>query len=194
MTMSPAIRKLMLTGHVTFSVGWLGAAAAYVALAVTAVASHDGESVRSAYFGMELTGWFIIVPLCLASLTTGLVQSLGTEWGLFRHYWVLIKFVLTVVATIILLLHMPAVSRMAAPFSEIIHAGGGVLVLLTAIALSVYKPWGRTAWHRARCKQETVVSAASFAWGRYALVAAIGLGLLLLALHLIQGGHGGHGH
>src|SRR6516225_2714668 len=95
---------------------------------------------------MELIGWFVIVPLALAALLTGLVQSLGTEWGLFRHYWILVKFVLTVGAVTILLLHMPAVSRMAGATAEIVHAGGGLLVLLAATALSVYKPWGRTPY------------------------------------------------
>ena len=66
--------------------------------------------MRAAYIAMELTGWFVIVPLSLASLLTGLVQSLGTTWGLFRHYWVLVKFLLTIGATIVLLLHMPTVS------------------------------------------------------------------------------------
>ena len=42
--------------------------------------------MRGAYLAMDLIGWFVIVPLSLASLLTGLVQALGTTWGLFRHY------------------------------------------------------------------------------------------------------------
>ena len=48
--------------------------------------------VRAAFLAMESIGWFVIVPLSLAALPTGLVQSLGTEWGLFRHCWMLAKF------------------------------------------------------------------------------------------------------
>ena len=55
---------------------------------------------------MELTGWYVIVPLCLASLVTGLVMSLGTRWGLFRHYWVLAKLLITIVAMLILFAYM----------------------------------------------------------------------------------------
>jgi hypothetical protein len=102
---------------------------------------------------MELTGWFVIVPLSVASLLTGLVQSLGTDWGLFRHYWILEKFVLTIGATTILFLHMPAVSRMSGVAAEVIHAGGGLLVLLTATTLSVYKPWGRTQYGRRKQRE-----------------------------------------
>jgi hypothetical protein len=37
----------------------------------------------------------LIIPINLAVLITGLVLSLGTQWGLLRYYWVLTKFLLT---------------------------------------------------------------------------------------------------
>ena len=105
-----------------------------------------------------MTGWYVIVPLALAALLTGLVMALGTPWGLFRHYWVLITFVLTVFATVILLLHMPTVSSLADVAREadgatlgglggdLLHAGGGLLVLLVITVLNVYKPRGLTPY------------------------------------------------
>jgi hypothetical protein len=146
--MTPGLRKFALTAHVTCSVGWLGAVVAYLAVAIACLVSQDAQVVRSGYTTMELTGWFVIVPLSLAALLTGLVQSLGTEWGLFRYYWILVKFVLTVGAVTILLLHMPAVSRKSGVQAEVVHAGGGLLVLLATTTLSVYKPWGRTRYGR----------------------------------------------
>ncbi|HEV2126568.1 MAG TPA: DUF2269 domain-containing protein, partial [Chloroflexota bacterium] len=140
--MAPGLRKLALTAHVTSSVGWLGAVVAYLALVVAAMTNRDTQTGRTAWMALEVTGWFVIVPLSLASLLTGLIQSLGTTWGLFQHYWVLIKFFLTAVATIVLMLHMPTVSFLAgiagatdsAMLSglrgELLHAGGGLLVLL----------------------------------------------------------------
>lgn len=117
--------------------------------------------MRAAYLSMELVGWFVIVPFSVASLATGLVESLGTEWGLFRYHWVRTKFALTVVATVILV-HMRTVSLMAglaahmAPLASgdvgmmrtqlVVHAIGGLAVLIAATALSIYKPWGRTAY------------------------------------------------
>ena len=158
MTLTPGLRKFVLTVHLTFSVGWFGAAVAYLALGVSAVTSRDAQTVRAAWIAMEVTGWFAIVPLALAALLTGLVLSLGTPWGLFRHYWVLITLVLTVFATIILLLHMPTVSTLADVAREVdgadlgelggdlFHAGGGLLVLLVITALNVYKPRGLTPY------------------------------------------------
>lgn len=175
MTMTPRLRKFALTAHVTSSVGWLGAVVAYLALAVSGLTSPDAQTVRSAYLSLELIGWYIIVPLALASLLTGLAQSLGTEWGLFRHYWVLAKFVLTVGAVTVLLMHIPAVSRMSGVAAEtalfgsdhrteriqlVVHAGGGLLVLLTATVLSVFKPWGRTRYGRRKLDERRKVSQA----------------------------------
>src|SRR6516164_2081636 len=135
MTMTPGLRKFALTAHVTFSVGWLGAVVAYLALAIAGLVSQDAQVLHSSYSTMELTGWFVIVPLSLAALLSGLVQSLGTEWGLFRFYWVLVKFALTVGAVTILLLHMPVVSRRSGVQAEVVHAGGGLLVLLATTTL-----------------------------------------------------------
>lgn len=117
--------------------------------------------VRAVYLAMDLTASFVIVPLAFASLLTGVIQSLGTSWGLFRHYWVLAKLLLTGVATIVLLLKMELISfaaRLAAETSlqrvdlrtagiELtVHAAVGLLVLLVPAVLSVYKPRGLTAY------------------------------------------------
>lgn len=104
MMMSPGLRKFALTTHVTSSVGWLGSVAAFLALAIAGISSEDSQIVRAAYLAMHLTTWFVIVPFSFASFLTGLIESLGTPWGLFRHYWVVTKLVLTVLATSIFLL------------------------------------------------------------------------------------------
>jgi hypothetical protein len=182
MSMAPGLRKFALTAHVTFSVGWLGAVVAYLAVAIAGLLSQDAQVVRSGYSTMELTGWFVIVPLSLAALLSGLVQSLGTEWGLFRFYWVVVKLVLTLGAVTILLMHMPAVGRRAGLQAEVLHAGGGLLVLLVTTTLSVFKPWGRIG-------SETTTGTG---WGLYVLLGTSVVMLLFVALHLAGGGHGDH--
>jgi hypothetical protein len=167
MTMSPALRKFALATHLAFSVGWIGAVGAYLALSVAAATTRDAQTLRSAWIGMELTGWYAIVPLALASLLTGLVMALGTKWGLFRHYWVVISLVLTVLAAVVLLLHMPDVSVLAEAAREaegagfarpgkhlytrlddgdLLHPALGLAVLLVIQVLNVYKPQGLTRY------------------------------------------------
>jgi len=216
--MKPSLRKLSLTAHITFSVGWLGSVAAYLGLAIVGLTSHDAQTVRASYLSMEVIGRTVIVPFSLATLLVGLVESLGTQWGLFRYWWVSVKFLLTTGATIILLRHMESVIRMSALARDailaatdfraqriqlVVHAGGGLLVLLAATVLSVYKPWGLTPYGL-RKKQElpgvspaglpisptpdlAVVPATTSKTPRWVYVVGIhaaGLALLLLIAHL----------
>lgn len=197
MTMTPSLNKFALTAHVTSSVGWLGAVSAFLALAVTGLISQDAQMVRAAYLAMELTGWCVIVPLSLASLLTGLVQSLGTTWGLFRHYWVVAKLVITILATIILLVHMQPISHVAKVAAQttlssedlrglriqlVADAGAALFVLLVATTLSVYKPQGRTPYGRDRSTMSTP------RWMYVVGVIAILIILLFVFQHLAGGG------
>ena len=158
MTMAPSLRKFTLTTHVVASVGWLGAVIVFLGLSIAAITSHNPETVRAAYLAMESIGLFVLVPFSLASLLTGLVQSLGTKWGLVRHYWVLAKLLINVVASLILLMYTQTLASLAAMASAdtdlgmlrspspVLHAAAGLLLLLTAAALSVYKPRGMTRY------------------------------------------------
>jgi hypothetical protein len=166
MTMAPGLRKLALTAHVTSSVGWMGAVACFLALAIAGLIGREDHAIRAAYIAMKTTTWAVIVPLCLASLVTGLIESLGTPWGLFRHYWVVAKLVLTVLATVVLLAHTQPIGLLAhaaarATLSGDLHsvrvqllvdAAAALFVLLVATVLAVYKPRGMTSygWHRFR--------------------------------------------
>ena len=166
MAMSTRLRKFALTAHVTSSVGWVGAAAVFLALAVVGLRSDDAQTVRGAYLVMEPAARFVLVPLASASLLTGLVQSLGTTWGLFRHYWVVFKLLITVFATIVLLAYMETfrtVSRVAADptvdldvvrnASPALHAAVALLLLLVATVLGVYKRRGMTRYGRRKQRE-----------------------------------------
>lgn len=165
MIMPPRLRKTVLTAHIASSVGWLGAVAAYLALDITAAAGTDIESVRSAYVAMALVVRYAVVPLALTSLLVAIVNALGTTWGLFRHYWVLMKLVLTLVAATVLLLEAPTVAQLADTAAAstdprdlpgtLAHSVGGLVVLLTSLTLSVFKPRGLTrhGWRKQRRRQ-----------------------------------------
>lgn len=197
MTMTPAIRKLTLTTHVTASVGWIGALAVFFAHALAGWLSRDEQVVRAVSIAMGITAWHVILPLSLASFTTGLVQALGTAWGLLRHYWIVFKLLLSAVATIVLLLKLAPISYLAeaaagTTFSSadvlglrtslMIHAGGGLLVLLTAATLAIYKPQGTTGR-----------GSSTPGWVKVFGAALIVL-ILLLVVMLLGGGHGPGAH
>lgn len=158
--MKPGVRRLALSAHLTFSIGWIGAVAAYLTLDVTVATSQDPATLRAAWVGMGFITSRVIVPLAVASLLTGLVMSLGTKWGLFRHWWVLISFVLIVFATVVLLAETGYISRAAAAAASpatsdhelhalpntLLHSVGGLVVLLVVQVLNMYKPRGLTRY------------------------------------------------
>jgi hypothetical protein len=155
---SSQLRKFSLAVHLTFSVGWIGSVLAYIGLGIAAVSAEETATVRGAWLAMEVIGWFVIVPLALGSLVTGITQALGSRWGLFRHYWVLFSFVLTLFATTILILHMRDVSVLAEVAQnaegphlrdlggDLLHPTLGLVVLLVIQVLNIYKPRGVTRY------------------------------------------------
>ncbi len=209
--MTTGLRKFALTTHITSSVGWLGSVAAFLVLSIAGLSSPDSQVVRGAYVGMHLTTWYVIVPLCLASLLTGLVESLGTQWGLFKHYWVVIKLLLTVLATLLLLVHTQPIDAVAAVAARtdlsppdlrqmrlqlVGDASAALFVLLATTTLSVYKPWGQTQYGLRTQVAETaggrsVVHRAGDV-GRYLILGIIAFVVIVALLHLR--GIGMHGH
>jgi hypothetical protein len=158
MTISTRTSKLILTSHITSSVGWLGAVAVFLALAITALTSQDLPLVKACCLAMDVCTWLIILPFCLTSLFTGIIQATLTKWGLFKHYWIVVKLFLTLASTLLLFLHLQPISYLAgvareASFSNTLYAGqlisiiskagAAVLVLIALTTISVYKPWGK---------------------------------------------------
>jgi hypothetical protein len=90
--------------------------------------------------------------------------SLGTRWGLFRHYWVLISLLLTVLAVVVLLVETRTISYFAdlaadpatsdadlrALGSTLVHSVGGTGILVVVLILNMNKPRGMTryGWRR----------------------------------------------
>lgn len=158
--MTPSLRKFTLAVHITLSVGWIGAVAAYMALDIAVATSQEAQTLRAAYLAMDLIARYVIVPLAFAALLTGVIISVGTKWGLFRHYWVLISLLLTLFAIVVLLSETRTIGFFAdiaadpttssedlrALGSTLVHSVGGTVVLLVITVLNVYKPRGLTPY------------------------------------------------
>jgi hypothetical protein len=211
--MTPALRRFTFTTHITSSIGWVGAVLAFLALAIIGFTSDDPLKVRGAYLLMAPAAWFVLVPLAHASLLSGIVLSLGTTWGLFRYYWVVLKLGITAFATVILLIYMGTFRQMAGVAADpavdlegvrnaspIVHAILALVLLLSATVLGVYKPFGTTAYGARRLQDHrrpvSVLMPASggtareqdadstLAWIYVVGAVALGLALLVVILHL----------
>jgi hypothetical protein len=155
MAFSTSTRKLTLLAHVLSSVGWTGAVAAFLALALTGLNNPDPQTARAVYIAMEpVTSW-VIVPFAIASLVTGLLLSLGTRWGLLRHYWVIFKLLISGFSLPLLFLHTAVIHRVAAAamvsgiapadlrqdrVQLVVAAVVSLGALVGATLLSIYKP------------------------------------------------------
>ena len=175
MTLAPPLRRFVLTAHITFAVGWLGAVASFLALAITGLTTTETQIMNTAYFAMVLITRFVILPLSFAPLITGPILSLGTPWGLFRHYWILAKLVINILSTIILVIHLQPISHLshlvvdgtlstAEPslrIQMVAASGAAVVALLAATALAVYKPRGMTPYGWRKQYEERIGSPSS---------------------------------
>lgn len=192
MRFTPALRRFTYTTHVTTSVGWVGAVFVFLALATIGLMSQDERTVRGAYLVMAPAAWLVLVPLAHASLLTGIALSLGTPWGLFRHYWVIFKLAITAFSTVVLLIYMGTFRQMAAVAADpvvelglvrnpspLVHAVLALVLLVTATVLAVYKPFGPVAdLDRGKVRRWAYLVAAA--------IAVLAISLLLLT-HLIGG-------
>jgi len=208
MALTTGLRKLVVTTHVASSVGWFGSVAAFFALAIAGVVSRDVDTVRAAFVAMNLIGQFIIVPLGLAALATGLLVSWATPWGLFRYYWVSTKLTLTVGAVVLLLLHqfmavaaaarrvaltppgsVPPTGRLGTQL--VVDSGLALVVLAITTVLSIYKPWGRTRRGR-RLASSSMAEEPLTGSLKIFVAVLVALVALFLAVHLAGGGMGRH--
>ncbi|MDX2001836.1 MAG: hypothetical protein SFW35_05370 [Chitinophagales bacterium] len=200
--MTPRLSKAVLTSHITVSVGWFGAVAVFIVLAVAGLTAQENQLARSAYVAMELSAWYVIVPFCIASLLTGVIQATGTKWGVFKFYWIVVKLFLTVALTILLLLHMQPIEYLAgvaadANFSNannsgrvinlIAKAGAALTALLFITTVSVYKPWGKINMLPYAGTQNGKVQLGK-RWSSYALFGLIVLIVIFIITHLLGGG------
>ncbi|MFI6084522.1 DUF2269 domain-containing protein [Streptomyces sp. NPDC051217] len=143
-------RRALLVVHVAVSVSWLGLTLGLLTLGITAYTTGDSTLTDASYRAMNVFADWLLAPVVVVTLVSGLVLSLGTPWGLARYHWVWIKFWITLVtgaATVFALRPgigqaadsggVPDISLVAAP-----AVATGAYLFMTVV--SVLKPWGLT--------------------------------------------------
>ena len=162
-----AQRRMLVTLHVALSVGWLGASMAMMTLAIAARAGQPAAHMRSAYWAMHLLTDVLLIPLSLSVLSIGVLVAATGPWGLLRHRWVLVKLLATCAAVLLSLLALPTMTWIAyqdatqhalaaardAGTRLIIASSVSVALYLSLTAISILKPWGRTARGRRHASQ-----------------------------------------
>lgn len=136
-------RQILVFMHVITSVGWMGQALAIGALVATgAPAGHAAAGVVDKN---------VLLHLANGAVFTGLMLGALTQWGYFRHWWVLTKFAITIsqlyIGIFLLSPSLDATIERGAPAGRPL---AGAAFMASAIAfqawISVAKPWPRTPW------------------------------------------------
>ncbi len=155
LTLSASWRKLLLSLHVATTVSILGTD---LVLLTLGIASLGGANPRTIYPAAHLASAWLVAPLAVLSLGTGLLLGLLTQWGVFRYWWVTIKLVITIVLTaIVLFVLVPRLGIVAAevtasdpgPLSEgsrlplVIAPALASSLLLLNVVLAIFKPGRR---------------------------------------------------
>ncbi len=150
------VRRGLLVPHVAVSVSRLGLTVGLLALGITAFTTSDPATVGAATRALKIFGDWLVVPVALLALVTGLVLALGTPWGLARHRWVWTKFWLTLITTGLSISSLrPGIDAAAADGAVDINlviapsVATGTCLFITAI--SILKPWGLTRRGRRLC-------------------------------------------
>ena len=81
--------------HLVLVCAWMGGALSLV-LAQAVLARLGGQEVGGVHLVMKLIDDWVIIPGAMGCLVTGLLYSVWTKWGFFRHGWVTAKWVLTI--------------------------------------------------------------------------------------------------
>ncbi|MFH8367992.1 DUF2269 domain-containing protein [Streptomyces sp. NPDC018031] len=157
--LSRPARRAWLVLHVAVSVAWLGLSLCLLVLGVSGATTDSAETGAAAYRAMKIFGDWMIIPISLLTLVSGVVLALGTSWGLARYRWVWTKFWLTLATAAASVFALRSGIDDAAAEVDRLRAGEPVplfadLVAAPAVsttaylfmtAISVLKPWGLTA-------------------------------------------------
>lgn len=141
--------RLLLTAHLLFTVGLVGAVGVLVALGVAGLRGADPGII---YPAAHLVDAWVVAPLAVLALVTGLIQLAVTRWSLGQA-WVKVKLVTTTAAAIAVVLVLePRLGRSAqaalegepfaaAQFLPLVIAPGVALAILVGnVILGLTKP------------------------------------------------------
>jgi hypothetical protein len=150
MKLPPRWRKLVLTAHVITAVGWLGVDLVLLTFGISGLAGADPELV---YPAQSYIGRMLFAPLSALVWLIGVVNALVTPWGLVKHWWVLVKLLVTTLMLCLVVFSLyPALTEAGSLAAElprrdrinmVVAPSVSTSLLIFATGLSTYKPWGR---------------------------------------------------
>lgn len=97
--MSPRAQKWLKCFHIFFAALWTGAAMCML-LNVFILRVGSGGELYGVVRTLKIIDDFVIIPGAMGCLLTGLIYSIWTQWGFFKHNWIIIKWVINLYGVI----------------------------------------------------------------------------------------------
>jgi uncharacterized membrane protein len=146
-------RKAVLVLHIASVGSWLGIDVVMAVLTFTAIGTDDESTKALCFRVLELV---TIWPMTISGLTcllTGVLLAYGGKYGLTKYWWVVVKLVINLLlSTLVLVALRPGVGELAdrgqagdleVPLGDMIFPPiVSPTLLMVAVVLSVFKPWG----------------------------------------------------
>jgi len=161
----PAGRKWLNGVHMFLASAWVGAAICMTTLRLFSWVNSvqaNGDILFAVNAAIKLIDDAVIIPSAMGTLLTGLLISLLTPWGFFKHRWVSVKWAVTVVAILFGTFFLgPWVNELAAFTKEFgavsvvesrfqflmtrhtLWGGVQTMILIATVFISAVKPWGK---------------------------------------------------
>ncbi|MBB6634236.1 hypothetical protein [Cohnella thailandensis] len=155
-------KQLVVAIHVIAVASWIGGTLGMILLAVYLQSAANGEQLAYTLSSMEVIDENLLKYPALLTLLTGILLSLWTQWGLVKHYWIVIKLALTVITILLgiffldnwtasladLIADMEFATLQSQTFqstwlSILIMACFNLFCLLLMVFITYYKPFGR---------------------------------------------------
>ncbi|MDR2367828.1 MAG: DUF2269 family protein [Deltaproteobacteria bacterium] len=88
--------RILKTFHLITACLWLGGAVGLTLMLFGMPLPETDGQLYGYNLSCKFIDDFVIIPGAIGCLLTGLLISLLTQWGFFKHRWIIIKWVLTV--------------------------------------------------------------------------------------------------
>lgn len=155
-------KNWLLSGHVASGGIWFGTSLCMVLIALSTRQTVNGDELYAINAVLKLLDDFVIIPSATLSTLTGGLLCWVTIWGFTKHYWVIVKWIVTLALIVIGTAWLgPWVNAMTAISQSerlqalqnplylwdqrilVIGSIAQTVALLAIIGISVLKPWGR---------------------------------------------------
>lgn len=97
--LSPRGLKYLKILHLISAIMWIGGAISMVAILYLILpTTPDGYYIRS--LSVKLIDDLLVIPGAIGILITGIIYGIWSNWGFFKHMWIIVKWVITIVLVI----------------------------------------------------------------------------------------------